>query len=595
MLKHTKRGIFILLVMLCITFAFAIGCGSIEMPGGPNEPGGGDRLPAVSSSSISIHKEGDSFWVSWTAVEGAQSYEVKCGSASVTTQITLVDLSTVGGFTMPEAGDKITVTITAKGDGYKNSSPTSITYEEGKQVSSPEILSFADGIITWKEDSNAKTYTVKVDGVEAAQGTSTTFNVASLSGNAKIEITASNGQSSSTIAVMYNSASRKLSVMPITDYTINGDIIRWSPIGGVVGYKVVDLDFNSYIVTTSHYIMSVRNLVYGVYPVMPVTSVVESAEITPVDIKYLDGSGTEADPYLIKTPFDLRAIDYYELKSSEIKSNAKNYYKIANDLNYSTVSALEAESNLFTLRKPFMGVLNGDGHTLSKITVNTDNGFWALFEFIAVGGMVTNIKFDEVEITNGIQKLEFPINPATAMVAYQNYGTVSSVALSNSKFTVKAGSAAGLVIHNYGTVENCMVVNCDLQEDATSAMGSAAYEMAGVVLENCKGGLVSGNTVSVLNIYGVGNKASGNIGSSAGIVAINRADGKVNNNSFDLVNIRSIKTGKEAGGVVAYCAKGSDVTAGSASLGTLTVDASQIGATTGTQAQPYGKLYGKQG
>lgn len=590
MMKTKLRGIFFLPIMLCMLLAFAVACGNIDVPNG--QGGGAGKLSSVSSSSVTFNKEGDSFWVSWAEVDGAQSYEVKCGSASVTTQTPLVDLATVSGFSMPTSGNKITVTIIAKGDGYKNSSPTSVTYEEGKQLSSPEILSFTNGIITWRANSNAKKYTVKVDGATAAETTSNTFDVTALIGNVKLEIIASNGSSSATLTVMYNSVSGKLSMLPITEYTVSGDILRWNTVGGASGYKVVDLDFNSYVVTTTHYIMSSRNLVYGVYPVMAATSVVESAEIVPVDIRYLDGKGTVDDPYIIKTPFDLRAIDYYEFKSTEANATAKNNYKIANDIDYNTVSALEDESNIYTLRKPFFGVLDGDNHTLSNMEVHYNYGFWALFEHIAVGGVVKNIKFDNAQMYNSVQDTEHPVNPATAMVAYRNYGEVSAITLSNSQFNITAGSAAGLVIHNYGSVINCTVKSCDLKENATNTIGSAAYEMAGVVLENLSGGTVSGCTVSNLNIYSAGGT---NIGSSAGVVSINRVSATVTNNSYDNVTIRNLKNGKEAGGIVAYCATGGTVTKGSGTLGTLTVGTSQVSAEMGTSAVPQGKLYGKRG
>ncbi|MDE6293573.1 MAG: hypothetical protein K2L88_02990, partial [Clostridiales bacterium] len=458
MIKNKKRGVFILLVMLCMVLACFVGCGTIDAPSGGegDNPQGGDRLPSVSASGVTISNDGSSFWVSWNAVEGANSYVVKSGSASLTTEVPLVDLATASGFTVPTGGEKITVTIIAKGDGYKDSSPTSITYEEGKQVRSPEIISFKNGMITWKEDSNAKKYIVKINGETAAETTANTHNISSLSSNARIDITADSGSSSATLSVMYNADSKKLSVMPISEYTLSGDIIKWSAVGGAIGYKVVDLDFNAYDVDTPHYIMSIRNIVYGVYPVMPATAVVGSAEVAPVDIRYLQGSGTASDPYIIKTPFDLRTIDYYELKSYEAGAKAKNYYKIASDMDYNTVSALESDSNIFTLRKPFFGVLDGDGKTLSGISVHYNNGYWALFDFIAAGATVKNIKFDNPVINNGVRDQWF-IDPAIAMVAYRNYGEVSAITLSNAKFNVTSGSAAGLVIHNYGTVSGCTV------------------------------------------------------------------------------------------------------------------------------------------
>ncbi|MDE5592921.1 MAG: hypothetical protein K2I75_03205 [Clostridiales bacterium] len=617
MLKHTKRGIFILLVMLCITFAFAIGCGSIEMPGGigggdnpitPKPPGPtGDKpqLSSVVTSSVTFEETARTLIVEWDAVPYATSYTLRITkgtstSAFMTTvEDPTVDLRQITGFTLPDNGS-ITIKFTAKANDYIDSDISEITYElEGTLLLSPEITSFDNDVIAWKKVSGASSYTVKVNGV-ASETQTNSYNVSSLTGNSTIEISAKIGSKTGSVTkVMYDATAKKLSVMPIIDFTLDGDILRWGEVGGAVGYKVVDLDFNSYTVTTPYYIMSTRNVVYGVYPVMDAKSVVASAEVVPVDIKYLDGKGTQAEPYLIKTPFELRTVDYYELKYAEAVDAAptgttvpKNYYKIANDLNYSTVSVLESESNTFTLRKPFMGVLNGDGHTLSNISVTHDNGFWALFEFIATGATVNNIKFDGVEIINDMQKEDFPINPATAMVAYRNYGVVTAVTLSNARFTVTGGGAAGLVIHNYGKVIGCTVSGCELKEAPTTLVGSAMYEMGGVVLENCSGGEVSGNVVNGLTITGTANKeGKNNVGSAAGVVSINRTKATVKDNTYNNVTINN-NVVKEAGGVVAYCANGGTVTKGSGTLGTLTVNNTPVNSENGVGGK--GKLYGKK-
>lgn len=604
MLKHTKRGIFILLAMLCITFAFAIGCGTIEMPNGT---GGGDnpivtkppitdkpQLSAVVASSVKFSETASTLVVEWDAVPNATSYNLRLtkGTSSAAFAATVeeptLDLRQLTGFVLPDNGS-ITIKIAAAASDYTNSEYTEITYElEGTLLLSPEITSFKDGVIEWNKVAGASSYTVKVNGT-ANETQSNSYNVSSLTADASIEISAKiGGKTGAVTTVMYNASAQKLSVSPINTFVFDGDILRWDEVGGAVGYKVVDLDFNVTTVTTPYYAMSIRNLVYGVYPVMSAKSVVASAEIVSVDIKYLEGSGTEANPYLIKTPFDLRAIDYYELKASEAGKTTKNYYRIENDIDYHTVSALESESNMFTLRKPFAGVLNGGGHTLSNISVSYDNGFWALFEFIVSGAAVNNIKFDYVEITNDIQKEEFPINPATAMIAYRNYGTITAVTLSNAKFTVTAGGAAGLVIHNYGKVANCIVNKCELKEASTTDMGTAVYEMGGVVLENCAGGEVSGNMVTNLTISGTGN----NVGSAAGVVSINRKGATVKDNSYDNVDIKTLKVGKEAGGVVAYCANGGTVTKGTGTLGTFKVRGATISGDTNSNG--IGKLYGKK-
>ncbi|MDE7107272.1 MAG: hypothetical protein K2O39_03030 [Clostridiales bacterium] len=599
------------MVMLCITFAFVIGCGSIEMPGGT---GGGEKpiiptpppvtekpqLSSVVASTVQVEETANTLIVKWQAVPNATSYSlllIKSTSSAAfitTVEEPTVDLRQVTGFTVPDSGF-ITIRFTAKANGYTDSEYTEYRFDlEGTLLLSPEIISLNNGIIEWKSVGGASSYTVKVNGV-ATETQNTTYDATGLTGKSDIEISAKiGGKMGSVTKVVYDATAKKLSASPISSFTFDGDILRWDEVGGAVGYKVVDLDFNAFTVTTPYYMMSTRNLAYGVYPVMSSKSVVASADIVSMDMKYLAGSGTQADPYVIKTAFDLRAIDYYELQLSEAKTegkaqaSAKNYYKIDSDIDYHTVSALESESNMFTLRKPFMGVLDGNNHTLSNITVSYNNGFWALFEYIGTGATVKNIKFDSVAITNDIQKEEFPINPATAMVAYNNYGLVTAVTLSNARLTVIAGGAAGLVIHNYGRVIGCTVNKCELKEGSTAEMGTAVYEMGGVVLENCNGGEVSGNKVTNLTISGTGN----NVGSAAGVVSINRKGATVKDNSYDNVNIKTLKVGKEAGGVVAYCANGGTVTKGTGTLGTFTVRGATVSGDSNSNG--IGKLYGKK-
>lgn len=611
--------------MLCITLACFVGCGEIEVPidsgnpginqggntGDDNKPNGGNtddnteekkQLAAVDKSSVTFTETAGSFVVEWATVPNATSYflnitnNVSALSKTTTVDGSSIDLRSLDGFTLPDSGT-ITIVFTAKADGYIDSKNSTITYElEGTLLLSPEITSFNNGVIEWKKNAGVSSYTVKVDG-KATETQNNTYDVKSLTGKVKIEISAKiSGEADLVTSVMYDAGTKKLSAMPITDYTIDGEILKWGEVGGAIGYKVVDLDFNAYTVTVPHYIMTIRNIIYGVYPVMSASSVVSSAEVEPTDIKYLEGKGTQADPYLIKTPFDLRTIDYYELKTYEAGSKTKNYYKIAGNIDYNSVSALEEESNMFTLRKPFFGTLDGGGNTLSNITVNNSNGFWAMFEFIAKGGAVTNIKFDTVKITNTVQDDEYPINASVAMVAYSNYGTVSDVTLSNANISVTGGEIAGLVVHNFSAVTNCTVKNCTFKENATSALGTSAYEMAGVVLENLSGGTVSKNNVTTLTISGVGS----NIGSSAGVVSINRSGATVKDNSFDGVTVKNVKSGKEVGGVVAYCAMGGTVTKGTGTLGTLSVGTgtgspATVSGETGTSTTPRGKLYGKKG
>ncbi len=582
----------VLFVILLLMTLFAVGCEAIPVrkPNNVEQPDE-NRLAAVSAESIRFLVTDDtSFVVSWNGVPNATSYEVSCGNSKTTVTATNVDLRNTAGFTLPTSG-KITIKIIAKGEGYKDSAPTSKTYdaEEVTQLRSPEIISFNNGVIEWNKESGVVAFVLKVNGTLVSDDyNQTTYDTSSLNSSARIEIAARGGNGvSATTAVNYDYSTKKLRMLPVADYTLDGDILKWGAVGGAIGYKVVDLDFNAYNVTVAHYIMTVRNVIYGVYPIMPDDAVVQSAAVEAVDIPYLSGSGTASDPYLIKTPFDLRTIDYYELRSAE-EGGGKKYYKIDADINYQTVAALDGDSNVFTLRKPFFGVLDGNGKKLSDFNVDYYNGFWALFEHVANGGEIKNIKFVGPVINNGVQDNEHPINPAIATVAYRNYGVISNITVTNAKYTAKAGAIAGIVIHNYGTVSACALTGCTYTESSTSGIGSAAYEMGGVVLENNNGGTVTGCSVKTLTVKGAG----ANIGTTGGIVSVNRKGGAVSGNSFDGVTVSNLQSGKELGGIVGYTA---GAIGSQGSLGTLTRGSVAVSGNTGTASAPYGKLYGKLG
>lgn len=366
--------------------------------------------------------------------------------------------------------------------------------------------------------------------------------------------------------------------------SVDGEILRWSAVGGATAYAVVDIEFNAIVVTDTYYDMSGKIAVYGVYPISACGGANGWDESPP--IKYLDGSGTERDPYLIRTPFDLRAIDYYETRYAKY-GGAKNYYRIENDLDYSSVFALESESNLLTLSKPFYGVLDGNGKKLMHIRVKYDGGYWALFDFITQGAVVKNMFFDSPEIYNRLQDNAMPLNPSIAMVANKNYGTVSGITLMQAEFSAAGGEVCGIVAHNYGKVTDCSVSGTLVQR-STAAIGDAGYEMSGVVLENCNGGRVDGNTVYSLTIRG-----AGNVRSAAGVVSVNRAGGTVSNNSFESIAVTGMIEGSEYGGVTAYNA---GVTVlGTGKLGAFTCGGVTVTENNGSTADNRGLLIGKNG
>ena len=180
-----------------------------------------------------------------------------------------------------------------------------------------------------------------------------------------------------------------------------------------------------------------------------------------------------------------------------------------------------------------------------------------------------------------------PLNSAIATVAYRSYGTVSGITVTGAQYSAMGGEICGVVAHNHGTVVGCSVSGT-FSQAGTAALGSAEYEMAGVVLENLDGGIVDGNSAGTLVLRGSG----GNIRSAAGVVSINREGGIVRNNSFTSVTVTGMAAGSEYGGVTAYCA--GTTTKGTGVLGAFTVGGVAVTAETGG-TDGRGKLVGKRG
>ncbi len=442
------------------------------------------------------------------------------------------------------AADSIVFTVTEES--------FTVSWQAVESVSTYEIK--IDEFIFVVEATSVDLY--KVDGLTLPSG-SFDFNICTLY---------KNGRSDWTVKT-YVPEEEQLQATLVIE-SLQDSVLKWNKVKDAIGYRVVDIDFNVTEITTTSYDMFDKNLVLGVYPVKP-NEKFDITQIVPSDIKYLDGDGTAANPYLIKSPFDLRAIDYYETRYFNENKQTRNNYKIANDLDYSSVNVLEGISNMYTLHKPFFGTLDGDGKKLSNVYVNYDGGYWAMFDFLSVGSSVKNIVFENPEIENKLQVKDVPINASIATVAYRNYGTVSAINVKNAKYTAAGGEVSGIVLHNYGTVENCEVSGT-ITQGVTGQVGQACYEMAGVVLENCKDGKVTGNKVTALVI--AGSQCSGDDGSkyynvrtAGGIVSVNRTGGTVSGNSYttltmtNMLNYYNEPSAYEWGGIVAYNANGGTV------------------------------------
>ena len=227
-MSKKKCGIIVLLVAAILSALCMSAC---SKRGSGNDDDG--ALGSVPQESIVFTVDGDTAILSWQAVTGATSYEVKIGDFSFITSETSVNLREILGLTLPDGDFDIIITAM---DGSASSEST--------------------------------TFKANVAEAEELQDT--------------------------------------FILEPITT-----TVLKWKPMKDIKSFRVVDIDYNVTTVTGTSYDMFDKKIVLGVYPVES-SDKFDVTKVKPLDIKYLEGNGTQDSPYLIKKPFDIRAIEYYE-------------------------------------------------------------------------------------------------------------------------------------------------------------------------------------------------------------------------------------------------------------------------------------------
>ena len=236
------------------------------------------------------------------------------------------------------------------------------------------------------------------------------------------------------------------------------------------------------------------------------------------------GSGTQDDPYLIKTADDLRALAS-DVNGSAIDTNdgnayADKYFRLDNDIDFQPATAwnddTSTERNLDRIggqeldvnggpssqvydayEKYFSGHFDGGGHTISGLRIyQKGNTQYALFGDLR--GSVKNLKIANARISS---------NVSVGAIVGINKGTVENCEVGSNvtvygTLTINDANAAstvgGVVGFNYGTVTGC---SCSARVISASSDGKyfggiAGKNAAGSTIENCTAKGVAINSVS---------------------------------------------------------------------------------------------------
>ena len=198
--------------------------------------------------------------------------------------------------------------------------------------------------------------------------------------------------------------------------------------------------------------------------------------------KFSGGDGSVGNPYLIKTPQDLRAIEN-DLNAS---------YKLVNDINLTGIEWKPIGQDSRTGDNlPFDGVLDGNGHSIKGLTLNTRSSVWintsGLFGSLGKA-TVKDIQFKSTNITvSGSDSLMQGV--LAGFVNSNDQPIVQNVVVDGvtieNEGTFKMLDFGGLIAGaESGTYKNIIIKNIRMPKDVGSSAGGLFWSASHVEVKN---------------------------------------------------------------------------------------------------------------
>ena len=197
---------------------------------------------------------------------------------------------------------------------------------------------------------------------------------------------------------------------------------------------------------------------------------------------YFSGTGNESNPYVITTAPELQAMN----------DSLDAHYELASDIDATETSSWNGGKGFDPVGEggnnpvDFTGTFDGQGHTITGLTVNRTSDYNGLFRRIGADGSVSNLTLDAVHVTGGSN---------VGSLAGESYGAIQNVSATgnvtgNQTSGVEVG---GLIGYSDGTVT-----------DVSTTTNVTGYEVVG--------GLIGFNVGSVTNA-----SASGTVSGQWGV------------------------------------------------------------------------------
>jgi hypothetical protein len=275
--------------------------------------------------------------------------------------------------------------------------------------------------------------------------------------------------------------------------------------------------------------------------------------ILPAHAKYGGGTGEPNDPYLIYTAEQMNSI-------GADQNDWDKHFKLMADIDLSACTG--TSFNIigyyvsYSDKKPFAGVFDGNGHTISNFSyTSTGINYIGLFRYVSgINGEIKDLGLIESNVNAGTR------NYVGSLVGCMWGGTITNCYVHGGSVS-GAGYVGGLVGYNrVGTITNCnSTSSVSGNEEIGGLVGlnsgtiKDSYSTGSVSGDSSVGGLMGGNGGTIINCYSIGS-VSGTID----------AGGLVGRNSSGTINkcysTGSVSGTRDVGGLVGENYKGTVTT-----------------------------------
>ena len=215
---------------------------------------------------------------------------------------------------------------------------------------------------------------------------------------------------------------------------------------------------------------------------------------------YLQGEGTQTDPFQIWSANDLYYINYIEYWNGQEETPATYYYEQRGNLDLASASKFDQDTGYITA--DFSGVYDGGGNTISGMTK-------PLF-YVVTGGTVRNVTLSEPQIEQSVAS--DVIERIGAVASYATGAEFSGITVSGGSIEGVTGAASILGTGGSVTITNCTssaAVNSSVRGSAGIVSYLYTEDDANEVTGCTYSGTISGNTDGSDGIGGIVGAASG--------------------------------------------------------------------------------------